>query len=260
MKTIKEKYAPLFQELGKQRGERRYYEACSVPWFEFEWATADGGTCPPASDARTWRLPFEKMVLVLRAKEGDREVEMPFYLEQGVGDGDFAHSGMGIFPDGGLAGWGVMSGSNMQIEEAKKRLSVSLYGIALFCRACWDPGVHVAAVRPVNRMKRVEWLKSREHYVLLRSNHPANAVTDQRKCVEMNYDEAEVLKRMVHRVRAHARVLRSPRFRHKQGLVIWVQPHWRGPEEWINKRSRQIYRWVDKKTLLKRKEGDGGAA
>jgi hypothetical protein len=81
---------------------------------------------------------------------------------------------------------------------------------------------------------------ARTHYVVLYRHHPAN------KREVAHGSEVEVgagyTLRQAHTRRAHTRVLRSPRFRHKIGQTIRIAACWCGPKEW--KQSGSIYRIV----------------
>ena len=87
----------------------------------------------------------------------------------------------------------------------------------------------VARVRPDKPGKSVEWLKSREHYILIDAASPANNP-------EFNYGDALVdatasVKRQAHVRRAHWRRLSHPRFKENVGKLIRVNKAWVGPPE-----------------------------
>lgn len=90
--------------------------------------------------------------------------------------------------------------------------------------------------------RSVEWKKAREHYVLLHKSHAANKKDAVGKHV---IEGGGTLERSAHSRRAHYRMLRSPRFRHKVGQRVWVASAWVGPKEWTD-RSGQIYKIVDR--------------
>jgi hypothetical protein len=242
MKTLKEQIAPFFQRLGRLRRERRYYEACSVPWFVFDFDQSD---VPAGTPFDQIKLPFGKMILVIKAEPN----MIPLYLESGK-DG---LSGAAAFLSGNWICWHgfelTRASADLSLKFALETLQAVLTGVLAFSQALQDPGVHVAAVRPVNGMRTVQWTKAQEHHVLLHRTHPANRPAGDSSSKPVDYDEAAVIRRMAHRVRAHFRVLRAARFRHKRGQAVRVREQWRGPKEWVNKRSRQTYRWVDKATL-----------
>jgi hypothetical protein len=105
-----------------------------------------------------------------------------------------------------------------------------------FTQFCWfvreytSPQNFVASVTPDKKGKSVEWLQTRTHYVLLNRHHPANdkAVMKGAKVAPGE----EYIQRRAHSRRAHARILRSPRFRNKVGQTIRVKACWVGPDEW----------------------------
>lgn len=248
MKTIKEKIAPAFQELAQMTRERCFYEACSIPWFvssmdsiqeEYD-VLYSGRDSERVLEIDDWRPPFKQFVLVLESKTGGVTV---FVDKGGISGVCFGSYSRPVKLHQFVA-WGRYS-TGREDHEYKVAVKAAFRHVVAFCRLFQAGFTHVAAIRPINENKSVEWCKAQEHYVLLTSRHPAN--TDGGN--QMNYDENEVIRRMAHRVRAHKRVLRSPRFRKKMGQTIWIQEQWRGPKEWINKRSRQIYRWIDKRHL-----------
>lgn len=220
MKTLKQKYAPLFRALGEGLREKRWYEANSVPWFSFGWG--DNEVRPDLS--QDWRLPFSRMVLVLNFGA----FETTIYIEQDA-EGEWH----GVYIDPGkeaLVFFGKYAHRNpRELAEPERTESAVLSGIATFCRALLDAQTHVAAVRPVNAMKTLEWCKSQEHYVLLRSDHPANDAR-HRNGANVIVDEAEVLKRMAHFVRSHPRTFKHARYKKKLGQTIWIKEQWRGPK------------------------------
>ena len=104
------------------------------------------------------------------------------------------------------------------------------------------PSNFVASVSPDKKGKSVEWTKARTHYVILHKVHPANS-----KGVKEGTNitrSSESIKRQAHTRRAHARILRSPRFRNKVGLTIYVKATWVGPSEW--KEAGSVYRMLSR--------------
>lgn len=96
---------------------------------------------------------------------------------------------------------------------------------------------------PIPQGKSILWAKAREHFVLLHKSHSAN----NRESVGRHViQDGQTVDRVAHSRRAHFRMLRSPKFKHKQGQRIWIQSAWVGPKEWSDK-SGQIYRIVDRK-------------
>jgi hypothetical protein len=110
--------------------------------------------------------------------------------------------------------------------------------LAWFIREYMSPQNFVAKVSPDKKGKTVEWLESRTHYVLLNRNHPANSKTAKRGSKISPGDE--YIKKRAHSRRAHARILRSPRFKNKVGQTIRVKACWVGPDEW--RQFGSIYR------------------
>ena len=120
------------------------------------------------------------------------------------------------------------------------------YVSGIFTSLCWfirevsQPSNFISSVSPDKKGKSVEWVKARTHYVILHKAHPANSKeVSAGSTVSRN---TESIKRQAHTRRAHARVLRSPRFRNKLGLTIHVKATWVGPSEW--RENGGIYRMV----------------
>jgi len=101
-------------------------------------------------------------------------------------------------------------------------------------------GEFIAKVHPEPKGRSVEWVNARTHYVLLHKSHPANSATVTTG--QAVAESTEHLKRQAHSRRAHDRILRSPRFRHKMGQKIRVKACWVGPLEW--KQGTSIYALV----------------
>lgn len=105
---------------------------------------------------------------------------------------------------------------------------------------CSYPGNFLASVRPNKQGKSVEWARSRTHYVILHRAHPANTpelINGHMPSVE---DSKKHIVRQAHSRRAHFRLLRSSKFRHKAGQRIPIKSTWVGPKEW--KQGTSIYR------------------
>lgn len=99
-----------------------------------------------------------------------------------------------------------------------------------------NPSLHLCRVLPRGSQGRsVEWVRAREHVVLVHKGHPAN-----RRDVGPGAVVGEGLQRVAHCRRAHYRMLRSPRFVRKRGSAVWVRSTWVGPTEWRD-HSGQIY-------------------
>lgn len=116
--------------------------------------------------------------------------------------------------------------------------------VSWFIREVSSPRNFIATVSPDKKGKSVEWTKARTHYVLINKAHPANR-KDVATGAEVVTTDAHI-KRQAHSRRAHARVLRSPRFRNKQGQIIHIAACWVGPQEW--KEPGGIYRLVSPRT------------
>jgi hypothetical protein len=138
----------------------------------------------------------------------------------------------------------AVKGRNMWIPQERINQYMKDQANALFTSFSWfvreamSPANFIATVTPATQGKSVEWLRARTHYVLIHRCHPANASTVDRGAVVAESDG--YLKRQAHTRRAHARVLRSPRFRKKMGQTIRVRSAWIGPNEW--KQNASIYR------------------
>ena len=111
------------------------------------------------------------------------------------------------------------------------------------CMDFYNPHLYLCKKHPpIPAGKSIQWQKAREHYVLLHKTHAAN----KREAVgKKTIQDGPLVDRVSHSRRAHFRLLRSPKFRHKQGQRIWVQSAWIGPKEWTD-RSGQIYRIVER--------------
>jgi len=136
----------------------------------------------------------------------------------------------------------VFVGPHQFSKEGHMREYVS----GIFTALCWFirevslPSNFISSVSPDKKGKSVEWVKARTHYVLLHKAHPANSKeVSAGSTVSRN---TESIKRQAHTRRAHARVLRSPRFRNKLGLTIHVKATWVGPSEW--RENGSIYRMI----------------
>lgn len=105
-----------------------------------------------------------------------------------------------------------------------------------------NPHLHLCKVSPKTPQgKSVIWQKAREHYVLIHKSHVANRKESIGKKI---INDGPTIDRMAHSRRAHFRLLKSPKFKHKQGQKIWIKSIWVGPKEWTD-RSGQIYRIVE---------------
>ena len=114
------------------------------------------------------------------------------------------------------------------------------------CIDFYNPNLYLCKKHPpIPAGKSIVWQKAREHYVLLHKTHAANKLESVGK---KTIQDDQFADRVAHSRRAHFRLLRSPRFRHKQGQRVWVQSAWIGPKEWTD-RSGQIYRIVERHNI-----------
>lgn len=121
--------------------------------------------------------------------------------------------------------------------------SVCFEWVCKLCIDFYNPHLFLCKTHPpIPQGKSVAWQKAREHFVLLHKSHSANkAEAVGQKVIE----DGGTVDRIAHSRRAHFRLLRSPRFRHKQGARVWVKSAWCGPKEWSD-RSGQIYKIIEK--------------
>jgi hypothetical protein len=91
------------------------------------------------------------------------------------------------------------------------------------------PNNLIAKRCPNNKNKSVEWLKNREHYVILNKRHPANKKGASGK---IECSEEKIIKQISHARRAHYRLLKSERFKSKKGSHVFVKATWVGPTQW----------------------------
>lgn len=123
----------------------------------------------------------------------------------------------------------------------------------IFSSLCWFireaslPSSFIASVSPDMKGKPVEWVKARTHYVILHKAHPANS--KQVTAGATVTRSTESIKRQAHTRRAHARILRSSRYKDKRGQTIHVKATWVGPSEW--KEASSIYRMVPRKQTFR---------
>ncbi len=109
-----------------------------------------------------------------------------------------------------------------------------------------NPHFYLCRKYPSPKGHSVVWQKAREHFVLLHKTHSANRSDHLGKKL---VTDGPLIDRMAHSRRAHFRMLKSPKFKHKQGHKIWIQSAWIGPKEWTD-RSGQIYQIVDKPKIV----------
>lgn len=158
------------------------------------------------------------------------------------------NNGISIIVRGKLAAWRAFysNGSVVKKSDFTDPNALELYDNASrhvlfsFLANFLNPHLHVASVRPNKQGKSVEWTQQRTHFVFIHKSHKANQKTFTGKA-DLESDHIE---RMAHSRRAHIRVLRHPRYKHKFGQTIRVKSCWVGPKEWEGN-SGQVYRIVD---------------
>lgn len=139
-----------------------------------------------------------------------------------------------------------INGNPIKTEDYPDRQAIDCYDNAArhvlfsFFANLMNPHLHQATVRPDKQGKSVTWMRQRTHYVFIHKNHKANkrGFVGRADC-----DDNSHINRMAHSRRAHDRVLRHPRYKHKVGQKIRVKSCWVGPKEWQGN-SGQIYRIV----------------
>lgn len=100
------------------------------------------------------------------------------------------------------------------------------------------PANAVVQVTPRKTGKSVEWVKSREHFIIIGQEAKESVVwyaVAGRKL-------PTTLIRGAHPRIGHERTLSSPKFTRKQGLTIWIRDTWVGPREWESEDGGTIYK------------------
>jgi hypothetical protein len=113
--------------------------------------------------------------------------------------------------------------------------------IQKLCIDFMNPHFFLCRKSPIQTGRSAEWIKAREHYVLIHKTHPANRAG----AVGVFQKTDSSCTRSAHSRRAHYRLLRSPKFKNKVGQKVWVKSTWVGPREWSDS-SNQIYRIIEK--------------
>lgn len=216
-------------------------------------------------------LPFKEMRLYCKANPTDKANGLQgtkFWLQHSKGELSlfaklrWQKSAVGrdlglVFaaitqPEYGRYGVGFMrDGKPVKLSEIPPtvRLALENTGKAVVTSVSWfvrditAPSNFTVQVSPEPRGRSVEWIKSRSHYVIIDKGHPANSKRVSHGSSVANNEQA-TLQRQAHTRRAHTRKLSSPRFRKKQGQVVFVKSSWVGPEEW--KTGDSIYRVITK--------------
>lgn len=128
---------------------------------------------------------------------------------------------------------------NHDMEQGINQMITSTLAL---CFDFQNPHFHLCRKSPqIPKGHSVVWQKSREHFVLIHKNHSANRAENIGKKL---ITDGPTIDRCAHSRRAHIRMLRSPKFKNKQGQKIWIKSIWVGPKEWTD-RSGQIYKIVD---------------
>lgn len=102
-------------------------------------------------------------------------------------------------------------------------------GLEIFCYEYLCPVNFLVRVQPSSPGKSVQWLQAREHYTLVNRHHPAN---DESAKNRLAIDSPTAIQRIAHSRRAHTRLLKSPRYKDKVGVRIFIRATWVGPKEW----------------------------
>lgn len=120
---------------------------------------------------------------------------------------------------------------NLRCDMTKKEIShfinSPLEYLSFFLLDVMTPKNTVIKVTPDPKGRSVEWVKAREHYLVV-SRKQAVAIRE-RKTGPTDHE----LKRAAHWRIAHFRRLQSEKFKHKRGLLVPVKEAWIGPKEWI---------------------------
>lgn len=88
----------------------------------------------------------------------------------------------------------------------------------------------IARVTPEGEGRSIEWKQAREHLTIIHRHHAANCAAVKTGDVVPN--DGKNPTRIAHSRRAHTRLLRSAKFRYKQGQRVAVCATWCGPKEW----------------------------
>lgn len=86
--------------------------------------------------------------------------------------------------------------------------------------------------------RSAKWVQARSYYTVVHRRHAANRA--DLRAGSTVADKSATL--TAHARRAHARILRSPRWGASMGKRVWVRSCWVGPLEWSDAESRQVYR------------------
>lgn len=112
-------------------------------------------------------------------------------------------------------------------EQITEFINSPLNCLAFFLLDVMTPKNAIIKVSPNPTGRSVEWVKAREHYLVI-PKRQAMAIRE-RKTDQTEHE----IKRAAHWRIAHFRRLVSDRFKTKKGLLIPVKEAWIGPKEWI---------------------------
>lgn len=131
-----------------------------------------------------------------------------------------------------------ISSGNNRLIELLSHSSIALSCIGNLVKTASSHNKRIVEVCPSLNAPEMEWLQGRKHFVILSNREAAERSADSEA---FKVKACEPITRMAHARRAHLRVLRSPKFRHKMGKRIFVKETWVGPKEWMDK-SQSTYK------------------
>ena len=108
----------------------------------------------------------------------------------------------------------------------ESQCGVAISVLMTLCYNVMSPANAVLKVTPDPKGRSVEWVKAREHYLILNRKQAA-ALRDSKR----GPTDHEIM-RAAHWRRAHLRRLMSDRYGKNKGKLIHVRQAWVGPEEW----------------------------
>jgi len=136
----------------------------------------------------------------------------------------------------------VWSVGNMKVELSQETISEfinsPLHWLAFFMLDVMTPKNIVLKVTPQAKGRSVEWIKAREHYLVIGRKLAVNL--RERKSNPTDHE----LKRAAHWRIAHFRRLMSDKFKHKRGMLVPVKETWVGPDQWVGSDCK-TYKVVD---------------
>jgi hypothetical protein len=112
-------------------------------------------------------------------------------------------------------------------QVSKEFLSGPILWLAFFLLDVMTPRNAVVKISPDPKGKSVEWVKAREHYLIIGKKQAM--ILRERKTGPTDGE----ITRAAHWRIAHFRRLSSSKFTHKRGLLVPVKDTWVGPAEWI---------------------------